>query len=71
MSQPARPFSISLSPAHEKCLRNLQEKIRSSSEQIGNRSEAVQIALLGFRGDDKRVAELVKQNRQHDRRKHR
>jgi flagellar biosynthesis/type III secretory pathway M-ring protein FliF/YscJ len=60
-----RVYSISLGPAHAQRLKQIQNKIRSTTEHIGNRSEAVQVALLAFAADDK-IAELVEKNKCHD-----
>lgn len=71
MNLVARPFSISLAPAHEQQIAIIEEKIRSKAQKSHtNRSEAVQIALHFLSTNSEApVADLVRENEKIDNRR--
>jgi hypothetical protein len=69
MAKPALPCSISLGPGHKKRLQQVRERIRTAVQEYPGRSEAIQVALLGFAADAAQIRALVKKNRRHDHRR--
>ena len=70
MTKVLKNCSISLGPKHKQRLVQLRKRIhRALREEYPGKSEAIQVALLGFNADEERIRELVKENRCYDHRR--